>query len=113
MNVWRAIAFPKLSLDRVRRGERKRLDIIICKAFLSFLQALFFVSVLISPCYTTVFFSLVVVVHLKILYSFLNPALYKAADDGAPVFQPILPKSYDFSGTPLEKTLGPTYQVRI
>ncbi|CAN0171587.1 unnamed protein product [Scytosiphon promiscuus] len=42
---------------------------------------------------------------------FLNPALYKAAEERPSTFQPVLPKTYNFSGTPLEETLGATYQV--
>ncbi|CAM9420408.1 unnamed protein product [Ectocarpus sp. 4 AP-2014] len=42
---------------------------------------------------------------------FLNPALYKAAEDSSSAFQEILPKTYNFTGTPLEKTVGANYQV--
>lgn len=42
---------------------------------------------------------------------FLNPALYKAAEESPPSFQRILPRTYNFTGTPFEAALGPSYQV--
>lgn len=48
---------------------------------------------------------------LFLLSSFLNPALYKAAEDSLSSFQSIQPKTYNFTGTPFEAVLGPSYQV--
>ncbi|CAM9792635.1 unnamed protein product, partial [Laminaria digitata] len=42
---------------------------------------------------------------------FLNPALYKAAEESASAFQAVVPRTYNLTGTPLEETLGPSYQA--
>lgn len=46
-----------------------------------------------------------------IFVRFLNPALYKAAEESPSAFQAVLPKTYNFTGTPLEATLGTSYKV--
>eukprot|EP00904_Undaria_pinnatifida_P000763 jgi/Undpi1/10688/HiC_scaffold_29.g13136.m1 len=42
---------------------------------------------------------------------FLNPALYKAAEESPSVFQAVIPRTYNLTGTSLEETLGPSHQV--
>lgn len=48
---------------------------------------------------------------LSLCYRFLNPALYKAAEESPSAFQRILPRTYNFTGTPLEDVLGASYKV--
>lgn len=42
---------------------------------------------------------------------FLNPALYKAAQEKPAAFRSITPKTYDLTGTPLEGVVGSSYKV--